>query len=422
MPGHKGQGEFAKMFPVAGMDVTELSWSDNLSCPDGIIFAAQSDIAKILGAKKSYILTDGSSSGVLTMMYAASKRGKKIIVFRNCHKSVWNACKLFGFEPVIVQGEVKNGIMLPPPPGKIAGLIKNDSRIAGIVATSPDYYGNVPPLEEYAKILKERDRLFLIDGAHGAHLAFGERMKYAGTYADIWVDGAHKTLCTLTQGAVLNVNNESLFKDVEEGLDIFRTTSPSYPVMASVEYGVKQCANFPAVIEKARKAALEVREDKFFTVYGSDDWAKLAIDLKPFDISADKVAEELEKRGIYCEFSDGRYILFYLSPMVGADELGQLKAELKSILTDKKFYGSYRDRILVIPEARFCGFRKAMRSPYEWVEPQNAVGRTCAQSVGITPPCIPVCVTGEVITAEAIRTLECGKTFGLSDGMIKVVK
>ena len=65
---------------------------------------------------KSYIVTGGSSSGVLTMLYVASKRGNKLIVPRNSHQSVWNACKLFGVEPVIVQGEEKDGIILPPSP------------------------------------------------------------------------------------------------------------------------------------------------------------------------------------------------------------------------------------------------------------------------------------------------------------------
>ena len=119
MPGHKARGDFKSKFPVAPFDITELSYSDNLLCPTGIIAKAQSELAEILGAKKSFILTDGSSSGVLAMMYALSKFGNKVIVPRNCHVSVWNACKLFNLEPVIVQGAHDEGVLLPPSPSLI---------------------------------------------------------------------------------------------------------------------------------------------------------------------------------------------------------------------------------------------------------------------------------------------------------------
>ena len=423
MPGHKGRGDFLKKFPVADMDVTELSWSDNLACPEGVIAGAQRDIAEILGAKRSYILTDGSSSGVMSMIFAASKRGNKIIVPRNSHQSVWNACKILGLEPVIVQGATKSGIIQPPEPDTIARLIVNDVNIAGMIVASPDYYGNIAPLDKYKEILRANKRLLMVDGAHGAHLAFSSgRTDYAGTYADIWVDGAHKTLATLTQGAILNLNNESIISDVEEGLNIFRTTSPSYPVMASVEYGVKLLANDQSLVEKAREAAELIKGDSSIILYNSADWTKVAVDCEPFNISADIAAEELEKRGVYCEFSDGRYLLFYLSPAVTAGDIKLLKKALKSVLSNKNLAGSYRPRCVIIPAARTYSFQYALKKPSEWVPLEAAVGRMCAQSAGFTPPCIPVCVAGEMITDAAVRSLKSGKTFGLSNGKIKVVK
>lgn len=423
MPGHKGRGEFVKKFPVADMDVTELSWSDNLACPSGVIAEAQRDIAQILGAERSYILTDGSSCGVMTMMFASSKRGSKIIVPRNSHQSVWNACKILGLEPVIVQGATRSGIIQPPEPDMIAKIVVNDMTVAGMIVTSPDYYGNIAPLEEYSKILKANGRLLMVDGAHGAHLAFSaDKSEYAGTFADIWVDGAHKTLATLTQGAILNLKDESLIPDVEEGLNIFRTTSPSYPVMASVEYGVKAIANAPSVVSRARAATEIIRGEKSLILYNSADWTKIVVDCEPLNISADLAAEEFEKRGTYCEFSDGRYILFYISTAVTAGDIKNLKKSLKAVLGNKKLVGTYRPRCVIIPSARTYSFQYALKKQSEWVPLDAAIGRMCAQSAGVTPPCIPVCVTGEMITDAAVRSLKSGKTFGLSDGRIKVVK
>ena len=424
IPGHKANGEFKAKFHDAPLDVTELSWSDNLHSPDGIIAAAQKDIAEILGAEKSYITTDGSSSGVLSMLYCASKFGNKIIVFRNSHQSVWNACKLLGLEPLVVQGKERDGVLLPPSPETIEKLLSNDGNISGIFATSPDYYGNFAPLERYSEIAKKFKRLLFVDEAHGAHLAFGDRKGYAGLYADAWVDGAHKTLSTLTQGAVVSVKNPALIPLLEEGLSIFRTTSPSYPIMASVEYGVKYLANRSNILPRAKAAVEHFKNTELdLTFYHSDDWTKFIVDFKPFGVSPDKAMAILEKKGIYPEFSDGRYILFYLSPTIEVAELVNLKKKILSLISNKKLKDTYREKPPVPEGDRSYSFQYALRKPSEWVELESAVGRMCAKNAGITPPCIPIVIAGEMVTAAAVKALSAaGHTFGLRDGKICVVK
>lgn len=426
VPGHKARGDFKTKFPVAELDVTELSYSDNLFCPEGIIYGAQTDIAQILGAKKSYILTDGSSAGVLAMIYAAAKRGNKLIVPRNCHQSVWNACKIFGLEPVIVQGENNHGVIMPPDPSLIEKLLENDHNICGMIVTSPDYYGNIAPLSAYSSVLRQFGKVLIVDEAHGAHLAFEpEKRGYAGVYADLWVDGAHKCLPTLTQGAIVSANNEKLFADLEEGLTIFRTTSPSYPVMASVEYGVKYVADHSEVIENAKRAAAAFRErvKNEFTLYPSDDWTKIVIDFKPLGISPDKAAQMLEKKGIYAELSDGRYIIFYLSPMTMVKDMNGLYRALMAVKSAKNLAGTYRE-LPPVPECeRTYSFQYALKHAAELIPLKKAVGRMCARNAGITPPCVPVAVAGEIITDAAADLLTRAKsTFGLADGKIWVVK
>ena len=424
MPGHKARGEFKSKFRDAGMDVTELPYSDDLHDPSGVIARAQKDIAGILGAGASFITTDGSTSGIYAMVYCASKRGNKLIVFRNSHRSVWNACRLFGIEPLIVQGTEREGILQPPDGDIIEKLIANDANIAGVLATSPDYYGNIAPLARYREIVKKYNRILLVDGAHGSHLAFGDKKGYAGVYADMWVDGAHKTLPTLTQGAIVNVNNTDLLANAEEALSLFRTTSPSFPIMASVEFGVKYIANNSKILYRAKTAVEQFKSaEKDLTIYPSDDWTKLLIDFKPLGISADAVMVRLEKKGIYPEFSDGRYILFYLSPMTDASDLNMLKKKLTSILATKRIKDTYRERLPIPVGDRSYSFQYALRKNAEWVEPDDAVGRMCAKNAGIAPPCIPVIVTGEMITEEAVKALtQARHTFGMKDGKICVVK
>ena len=423
MPGHKASGDFKAKFKDAPLDVTELSYTDNLLCPDGVIDKAQKDIAKILGATKSYITTDGSSSGVLALIFCASKRGNKLIVFRNSHQSVWNACRLFGIEPLIVQGGEKDGVLQPPDCEAIERLVSNDPNIAGVLATSPDYYGNIAPLAKYREVLKKYNRLLLVDEAHGAHLAFGDT-GYAGNYADMWVDGAHKTLPTLTQGAIVSVNNEELIPALEDALGIFRTTSPSYPIMASVEYGVKSIANKPKAVEEAKRAVQKFKEEATeFTFYNGGDWTKLLIDFKPLNISPQLALERLEKRGIFAEFADGRYILFYLSPTVRDKDLENLRKNLDAVIANKKLKGTYRERPEIPESERSYSFQYALKRQSEWVDLEKAVGRMCAKNAGLAPPCIPLVVVGEMITNATVKALSQTKgTFGLNNGKICVVK
>jgi arginine/lysine/ornithine decarboxylase len=47
----------------------------------------------------------------------------------------------------------------------------------------------------------------------------------------------------------------------------------------------------------------------------------------------------------------------------------------------------------------------------------------CAENAGITPPCLPVVVAGEIISVQAAELLMSAKnTFGINSGKIKVVK
>ncbi|MCM1438506.1 MAG: aminotransferase class I/II-fold pyridoxal phosphate-dependent enzyme [Roseburia sp.] len=425
MPGHKNLGEFKSQFPVAAIDLTELDITDDLGCPSGAIKRAQEDIAEILGAERAYITTDGSSSGVMAMLYVAAAYGNKIIVPRNSHKSVFNACRLLNLEPVIVQGAEENGVLMPPPAELIETLIVNDVNISGMIITSPDYYGNIAPLESYAEILKKYERLLLVDGAHGSHLFLNEnRAGYAGVYADMWVDGAHKSLPVLTQGALVLVNNQKLIARAEDALSVFRTTSPSFPVMASVEFGVKYFVNNPKYFTRSYNAVAELKASlEGITLYPSQDWTKFAVDFKPLGISPYLAWEYFEKKGIYPEFNDGRYILFYLSPSVEPFHLNEFKNALLWVCAQKKLQNTYKELPPVPVADRTYSFLYAYRQKTEWVPLNKAVGRMCADNAGVTPPCLPVVIAGEMISEQAVTKLsKADKTFGIADGKIKVVK
>ncbi len=306
-PGHKR----------AGLDITELSYSDCLLSPRGVLKAAQEDIARILGAERSFILTDGSTSGVFSMLWCLKAAGKRSVaapVFS--HPSVWHACEAFGLKVVTVAEETRFGIPLQP---TLAAAEKALAAADALLLTSPDYYGNIPALASLSALCRAEGKPLLVDGAHGGHLHFS-RERYAGSYADLWVDGVHKSLPALTQGAVVSARRE--WADaLGEAVVRFRTSSPSYPIMASVEYAVK----FP------RNQAIEEAAEAFKSQYGcvkNDDWTKVLV---PFGDRCAQAQAYLEAHGVYPEFNDGNYLLFYLSPRTSAGELKKLGGLLRRL-------------------------------------------------------------------------------------------
>ena len=227
MPGHKGERRlgFGNCYSY---DVTELSFSDNLAEPTSVIKRAEEDIAKLCGAKKSYLLTGGSTLGVLASVYAVKHLGKKLIVPKGSHKSVFNALQLLNIEPVFLSEKSENGLITVKEFENEELLESADNDIIGALITSPDYFGRSANLKKISDALHKNGKVLIVDGAHGGHFAKFNKECYAGKYADLWVDGEHKTLNTLTQGAVLNLNNLELQEGLERALDIFSTSSPSY--------------------------------------------------------------------------------------------------------------------------------------------------------------------------------------------------
>ena len=380
-PGHK----------VGAWDITELSYSDNLSCPRGCIAQAEKDIARILGAEKSFILTDGSTSGVFAVLRSAKCAGvKTVLALPPLHKSVYNACETLGLTLLI--SDEADGRLL-------------DSADA-LLCTSPDYYGRIPDLKKYRSLCDERGKLLLLDGAHGGHLHFDKTL-YAGAYADFWVDGVHKSLPALTQGGVVSARTEAGGKLLEKSVDIFRTTSPSYPIMASVEYAVKYPRN--EALERAVRAF--AKSEARGEVHG--DWTKLCA---RFGKSAFRAEKDLERKGIYPEFCDGEYIVFYLSPATKGREFARLKKALRRLFEICPYE---EKRVQQNPAPRVCTEGKKI----EWVALEESAGRVCACKCGLFPPCTPLIYEGERIEERQIRLLQSANNiFGLSEGKIAVVK
>lgn len=437
-PGHK----------AGGWDITELSFSDNLSCPHGVLRDAEREIADVLGSAASFILTDGSTAGIFSMLKASGV--KRLAVPRLSHKSVFNACRLLGVKIVFIETPMVKKIPLQPPRAELNEKLKQAD---ALLLTSPDYYGNLVNLKEARALCEIEGKLLLIDGAHGGHL-HSDKEHYAGAYADLWVDGVHKSLPALTQGAIVSARTPALARKLKEAVDVFRTTSPSYPIMASVEYAVK----YP------RNEALEEAVCKLVASYPAQfhfggDWTKLCAIFGPYAFTAQK---RLEKKGVYAEFCDGNILMFYLSPATTLKNFIKLKQQLLPLLSAASILSdggsaalgqAPKDiqrlaRLLQREEAGsdrtdregegeeeaaqnvfspLSGVEKQgedfSKEQTEWVSFTDAAGRIAAKTCGLFPPCTPLIRAGERITEEKIRLLRrADHCFGVDDGRLCVFR
>lgn len=381
-PGHKRAGE----------DITELSYSDNLYSPHGVIAKSQREAARILGAAQTFYLTDGSTCGVHAMLYALKKRGiKRVACPPFSHGSVLGGCEILGLQTVFMPVRRKDGMLLQPTREETEHAL---SEADALLLVSPDYYGFFPDLEFARAICSRQNKPLVIDGAHGAHLHFTE--KYAGRYADMWVDGLHKSLPALTQGAAVSANGD--WTDaLEEGVKLFRTSSPSYPILKSVEEAILYPRNeeIELLAEETKKRVGAIK---------NDDWTKIVV---PFGSEAKNAQAYLESHGVYPEFNDGNYLMFYCSPATKKGDLKKLERLLKGLPRGK-----------AEEEALPAGVTSERT---ECVPLAQALGRTAARDVGIFPPCVPLVARGERFSAETLRRLsQAENVFGLKDGSVLV--
>ena len=239
----------------------------------------------------------------------------------------------------------------------------------------------------------------------------------------MWVESAHKTLETLTQGALLNVNEESLLPLVEEGLSIFSTSSPSYLVMASVESGYKRykenkqknLSNFLSAKDALIKGLLK----KGFSILQTDDNLKVTVCLKG-KINGYVLGEVLENNRIFAELVGKDHILFMLSYAFSLAQANKIVSALDSVVLNADSQNK-EDVFYSLPK-RKVSYLQAKNLPYEEVSLKDSLGRICAENAGLFPPCYPLIIAGEVFDNEVIDALLNKNTFGVYNGKVKVCK
>ena len=418
MPGHKRKIGLCK-----DIDITEIDGFDNLANPQGVLKELQDSWAEIYGADDAYISVNGSTGAILSAICGICSRGDKIIMARNCHKSVYNAVELMELEPVYIFPEYDEiGIAKGITKETVIEALRNNQDAKLLALTSPTYEGRISEIESICSIAHEIDIPVFVDSAHGAHIDFmnGENPIKQG--ADVVSVSLHKTLPAMTQTALLLVNEKRVSAEkIKEKLNIFQTSSPSYVLMASVSECLEFVKNNKAEFEKYAKnikSFYDKARPQKLEIIKTDDMGKIVISTHKTDISGQSLMKKLRAEyGIELEMAYDNYALAMTSVCDRKEDLNRLFNALSEI--DKKVSAGISKK-LKYPIPKKCGM---VMDKTETVLFSEANGKICASYIWAYPPGVPMIAPGEIIdedVIEYITSLDETDVFGICDGMVSV--
>lgn len=253
VPGHKrGKGVDKEFYDFMGngpfsIDVTIFKMVDGLHQPKSCIKEAQELAADAYGVKKSFFAVNGTSGAIQAMIMSVMKAGDKILVPRNVHKSVSAGIILSGSEPIYMNPEVDEelGIAHGVRPQTVENMLKQHPDIKAVLIINPTYYGVATDIKKIADIVHSYDIPLIVDEAHGPHLHFHDELPLSAVDAgaDICTQSTHKIIGAMTQMSLLHINSDRIDPNrVQQILSLLHTTSPSYPLMASLDCARRQIA------------------------------------------------------------------------------------------------------------------------------------------------------------------------------------
>ncbi len=404
-PGHKSSGIIDP--ELLKLDLTELPDTDALFEASGAILKCEKNLAEIFGAERTLISAGGCSLAIMAMIRLAAQNGSKLICGRNIHRSAVNAMALLGIDPIWV---------LPKSDGYFTGRIDADdirkalsenNDVCGCYITSPTYYGEISDIESISKACREYDVPLLVDNAHGSHFKLLKRDIHPLTLgASMTACSIHKTLPVLTGGALLNIADSRFTDGAKEAMSLFASTSPSYPIMASIDLcanyirhgGTDEYRQLEPIVANIKNTASELG---IVQPEGFCDPLRVSVSTSSIGISGEAAGEFFRSRGVEPEMTDSENAVFICTPFNTAEDFYRLKNSIISLGGLEKDYIRKKSGTISLPQIAMP-IRDALLSKSEFVPADKAVGRIAADTACPCPPGIPVYMPGEIIedTAE----------------------
>lgn len=457
MPGHKRR--MNTIFPGVvenpfSIDVTEAPGLDVFHHPTGIIKQALDRATEVYGSTRSYYLVNGSTCGILAAVSAVCKPGDRLIVARNCHKSVYHAIRLLRLKPIYILPDWNEDLQMFGGMSieAVKKALKSHSDVKAVLLVSPTYEGVVSDIEKLAKVAHKAKIPLIVDAAHGAHFEYMANVNETISTtnyenvpdpairlgADIVVESLHKTLPAMTQCGILHYKSGLIKQSkIEEYLSIYQSTSPSYVFMTTMEACIEKMDHerdglfivYKQLLAEYRKKFENlnyihlVNESDFkkHNIYDYDD-GKLVFSVKNCGIPKEAgvqiingviLGEILEKEyGQVMEMAAGNYVIAMTSVADTKEAFEALYQAIEAIdsqLTDLDVdadnynedgvnYAMSLDRKMTIAEAKESNLTE--------LSLKDAVGHICGEYIYIYPPGIPLVVPGEILSKNVLQEIE----------------
>ncbi len=437
VPGHKrgkGNKELTDFLgeKCMSVDVNSMKPLDNLCHPVSVIREAEELAAESFGAAHAFFMVNGTTSSVQAMILSVCKRGDKIILPRNVHRSVINSLILCGAIPVYINPSMNDrlGIALGMTLKDVESAINEHPDAKAVLVNNPTYYGICSNIEAITKLAHAKGMLMLADEAHGTHFYFGQNMPVSAMAAgaDFASVSMHKSGGSLTQSSFLLCGPSVNANYVRQIINLTQTTSGSYLLLSSLDLSRKNLALngkviFEKVTELAEYAREEINQIGDYYAYSSElvngdsvydfDLTKLSIFTLDIGLAGIEVYDLLrDEYDIQIEFGDIGNVLAYISVgdsqknierLIGA--LSEIRRRYKKDRTGMLSYEYVNPKVIVSPQEAFYAEKESLRI-------EDSAGRICSEFVMCYPPGIPILAPGEEITGEIIDYILYAKEKG----------
>lgn len=427
VPGHK----YGKLFfdekqsyfhEILKLDVTELSGLDDLHSPEGVIRDAEDLLSQLYNTQRSYFLVNGSTVGNLAMIMATLNENDVVLVQRNCHKSVLNAIQLAHAKAVFLDPKFHYNWGVA---GGVSEQLVNEAldlypNVKAMIFTYPNYYGMVNELEEIIELAHVRQIPVLVDEAHGAHFISGGNFPKSAIQlgADIVVQSAHKTLPAMTMGSYLHFNSKLIpIQSVENYLRILQSSSPSYPIMASLDLarsylGTYSSGDHSFLFERIhifKRKLNELKGIKVLDYDGEGDLLKVTLQTCNA-LNGFQMQDAFEKEGIFTELADPSNVLLVL-PLLKKDmefPFERVIEGMEHALKGVKCENKRMKEVLYRPGISTSALTEAEMNRYmtRKVFLKDSIGEIAAEKIIAYPPGIPLLFPGERIQSSTIDQIE----------------
>lgn len=423
MPGHKGSKLYREngygrfLDQIIDCDITEIPGADNLFQTEDIILDTMKKYEALYNVSKSYLLINGSSAGLIASIMATVPEGKKLVMARNCHKAIFNALTLGGIQPVYAYPETMAGYNISGEitAAEIARCLDENPDAQAVILPSPNYYGICSDIKAIADEVHKRGKVLIVDQAHGAHLPFfdqyinGENKKSAETQgADLVINSTHKTLASLTQSAVLNVNSDRVdIYNLENKLQAIESTSPSYLLMASLDINADLLRSEGKALVEGWSRSLAYFYNEAKTISGlrvmeipSLDNTKINLDMSALGVDGARLEELLMENDIFIELVTGNIVMCMTGIGNTSQDYDRLLAALRKIAAEHQAVaiGNSSCQAITTKKLELTNIpRRTKRVPLA-----EAAGKVCGFSIIPYPPGIPIICPGEIMDKEVL--------------------